>query len=250
MTPSYPHPLEEQKEYQRLEWKAETDSLNRPDLKSLLHRRQDAAGIQIERLNRGEKFEKEEDFLYVVCRVKGIFYRPVEKNESLLLVTYPRAFSLIQSERYCYLLDKEDKPVFALSTLWVYRDPKTRKRKSVRKAKDQVRKNAPEIANRIPLPGFERLKGLDRSEDEFSPALDYKVGEKDIDSNGHRNNTVYLGLAEEVTDIPFSSFEINFEKECRLGEKLSLSLLKKEEVQEVKGRKEDGTLSFKAKFYR
>lgn len=70
MTPSYPHPLEEQKEYQRLEWKAETDSLNRPDLKSLLHRRQDAAGIQIERLNRGEKFEKEEDFLYVVCRVK------------------------------------------------------------------------------------------------------------------------------------------------------------------------------------
>ncbi len=250
MNQQYLHPLNDQKEYQSLEWKVETDSLNRPNLKSLLHCRQDAAGIQIEKLGRGESFEKEEDFLYVICRAKGIFYRPLKKAERLLLVTYPRAFSLIQSERYCYLLDEENQPVFALSTLWVYRDPKTRRRKPVRKAKEQIRKNAPEIANRIPLPGFERLKGLDRSEEDFTPVSEYRVEEKDIDSNGHRNNTIYLGLAEAITDISFSSFEINFEKECRLGEMLSLSVLKKENVQEVKGMKEDGTLSFKAKFYR
>ena len=62
----------------------------------------------------------------------------------------------------------------------------------------------------------------------------------------------YKNMNEFLVSLIFAGLnsEINFEKECRLGEKLSLSLLKKEEVQEVKGRKEDGTLSFKAKFYR
>lgn len=249
MSDSYLRPEDNQSEYETLDCRIKTDSLGRPIRKDILHHRQDAASIQVEKLHLGKEFEQTENFLYVVCRVKGVFLRQVKEGENLLLVTYPRAFSLIQSERYCYLLDKEGKPVFALSSLWVYRDPITRKRKPVRKAKELVSQYAPKVNELPPLPGFEeRLKGIERSEEEFTPALDYVVRKEDIDSNNHRNNTIYLDLAEKVTDIPFSSFEINFEKECVLGEKLSLSVLKKDSCQEVKGRKEDGTLSFKAKF--
>ena len=248
INPNYPNPSEGDVRYQKRNYQAKRDSLGRVDLKSLLEVFQNAAGRQIEKLNIGKSFQEKENFLYVVCRVKGRIRRKRKKEESLCLVTYPLSFSSIQSERFCYLLDEDLNPVFSLSSLWVYRDPLTRRRKPVRAAKNRLMTSAPEISELTPLPGFERLNGLDRPDGPYEKVLTHKVSREDIDSNHHRNNTVYLSLAQQVCDLDFSTFEINFEKECVLGEELSLFILKERNVQLIKGIKEDGTLSFKVRF--
>ena len=73
--------------------------------------------------------------------------------------------------------------------------------------------------------------------------------EDDIDSNGHMNNTIYIKIAEElIPPVIIKGYEIDFEKECFLNEKITLSLAKSNNQYIVIGEKEDNSLSFKISF--
>lgn len=227
-----------------------TDAYGNPDLASLLSLFQKGAQDHVERLGLGTEYLRRSSQLYVLCRIKGVFLRPFRSGETLTLVTYPRKPEKIQFYRDAYFLDSGDQPVFELSSLWVLLDSQTRRLRTTDSFVAEMTEKSAELRTLSPL-FTERLYCLDEEEKPSSPSLVYPITEKDIDSNGHMNNTVYAALAAKAgVRFPLRSFEIDFEKECFAGETLSLYVTEKESSVSVQGYQEKGLLSVQAEFVR
>ena len=218
------------------------------DIADMLMQFQNACSLQIEKLNIGEEFKRINSVFYVLCRLKGYFLHKIQPGKSYTLVTYPMQASTLQMYRYMYLLDEEKKPVFYLITLWVLIDQNTRRLKPTKVFQNKLRESLPDIDEVTPI-SDERLVVIDYSEEELKEALHYQVSEDDLDTNGHMNNTKYMKVAQMVEKRDdFKSFEINFEKECFLTEKLTVYKKEEQSSSIIIGKKENETLSFVVKF--
>lgn len=234
--------------YQVDDTKVEADSRGKPDLAKTVYFLQNLALAHVKKLGFGEDYQREKSFLYVVCRMKGTFYQNLKVGEKLTGVTYTLVPNLIDMIRYAYLLDSEEKPVLFLSSLWILLDPKTRRIKPARFYRDDILAKYPKMKENKEIEGT-HLAALDFPKEGFVKAGEYTIAPSDIDANHHMNNTSYLRISKDISSFDsLSSFEIDFEKECFLNDKLSL--WKKEEPgkEEIEGRKEDGSLSFKLRF--
>jgi acyl-ACP thioesterase len=217
------------------------------DISHLLHVVQDLAGDHVEALGLGEDFKKENQFFYVVMRMKGYFLSSLNKEEKYTIITYPMQASGIQMYRYGYILNKDDEPVFYLSTLWILMDSVNRRIKSTKVFRNKLAEVLPDIDGVEPLTE-ETLENFSIDEYDFKYVKDYQVIPEDIDSNGHLNNTIYLKMSQPLLgDVKVKTFEIDFEKECFLDEKIALSLARENDSYIIRGDKEDHSLSFKIK---
>ncbi len=224
------------------------DSVGNVDLHDLMMQFQDLAGKHVENLGLGEDFKNKNSVFYILCRVKGYFLSDIRKEEPYTFVTYPVQASALQLYRYAYILDSNGNPVFYLVSLWVLMDQKTRRLQSAKTFRETLKLVIPDIEETRPLTD-ERLVEMDFSDKEFHYQSSYLVNENDIDSNQHMNNTVYMRIAQEKCILkPISVFEIDFEKECYLNEMITLESSVYENSYYVIGRKNDGLLSFMAKF--
>ncbi len=216
------------------------------DLADLIHQFQNLATKQIESFSLGEKFEKENSLLYVVLRYKGYFLSPL-KDRDYTLYTYPTLPGPLQLYRYAFLLDKENKVVFYLSSLWVMMDKEKRRIAPAKKFKEILSRRITDFSQ-VPPFDEEKLVNFPLDGLSFRKENEYRVKKEDIDSNNHMNNTVYLKISQPCSAHFLASFEFNYEKECFENDVLSLSSYKKENEIIVKGEKEDSSLSFKGKF--
>ena len=186
--------------------------------------------------------------LYVVCRMKGEFAKPFLPDEKLTLVTYPLAPEFISFSREAYCLNSDNEIVFKLSSTWVLIDGDSRRLLSTKAFKKKAEENKVCLDDMTPVfqePLFDLPKeGRKEKEDSF-----YIVRKEDIDNNGHMNNTVYIKLGQDLfLHKTIRQFEIGFEKECFLGERLSLCSYEYNDHLIVQGYKENGEISFKIKF--
>lgn len=224
------------------------DSVGNVDLHDLMLQFQNLAGKHIENLGLGDDFKNKNSIFYILCRVKGYFLSEITDKETYTFVTYPVQASSIQLYRYAYILDSKGKPVFYLLSLWVLMDQKTRRLQSAKAFREILKLAIPDIEETKPL-SDERLDEMDFADVEFQYQSSYVVNSDDIDSNQHMNNTVYMRLAQEKCILkPISVFEIDFVKECYLNETINLVNASVENSYYVIGRKNDGLLSFMAKF--
>lgn len=214
------------------------------DLRNLISTFQNLASEQIERLHLGEEFEKENNCSYVVLRYKGTFLSKL-KEEEYTLVTYPVNATALTMYRYAYLLNEKGDCVFTLTSLWVLMNKSTRKIIPARAFRKRLEEQLPKISMVEPL-DEERLDNFSLPDGNWSLLFEYCVKKEDIDSNGHMNNAVYFSLAQKVS-FPFSSFELDYEKECFLGEKISLFSLKDGEEGYLLGKKGE-EISFKIRY--
>ncbi len=217
------------------------------DVADLIHQFQNLATKQIESFSLGEKFEKENSLLYVVLRYKGYFLSPLKKDEEYTLYTYPTLPGPLQLYRYAFLLNKENKVVFYLISLWVMMDKEKRRIASAKKFREVLAESIPDFSL---VPPFDEEKLVNFSLDmvSFRKEKEYQVKKEDIDSNGHMNNTVYLRISQPESSFSLSSFEFDYEKECFENDVLLLSSCRKEKEIIIKGEKEDSALSFKGKY--
>ena len=74
------------------------------------------------------------------------------------------------------------------------------------------------------------------------------VRPEQIDANGHLNNVAYLQEAEQYVTGEYTALDVAFDRECFAGEKLSLVGSEDGETKFVCIRKENGDLSFSARF--
>lgn len=223
-----------------------------PDGRVDLHRfiafAQQCCTDHVEKLGLGEAYQKVKRFYYVICRMKGTFLAPLKDGQKIYGITYPRYPDAVQMYRYLYCLDEEKKPIFVLSSLWILLDPDTRRIKPCRFMKEDMQKVIPTLSEIEPL-DEEPLRGMDFSGYDLKPVKTYTVEQADIDKNLHMNNTVYLREAEKISSLPsFRTFEIDFERECYLGEKLLLKKETLESEEAIAGYKENSELSFKIRF--
>lgn len=74
------------------------------------------------------------------------------------------------------------------------------------------------------------------------------VAPEEIDDNGHLNNVIYVRHAEALAPEGCLSLDVSFERECFMGEALSLKGIQTEEGYFVQICKENGEESFRACF--
>ena len=241
-----PNPIESDLHYCKRDFVPRFES-GQISLRYLAAQCQDIAGEHAEKLGLGEQFKIDNQFLYVVMRYKGYFLSPLTEKK-YTLVTYPTFPGPLQMYRYFYLLDENEEVVFYFISLWIMMDSITRRIKLAKPFKTQILSVLPDLESIAPI-SDETLSNFDYSEKELVWVNEYQVKKEDIDSNGHMNNTIYFKIAQNVLPtFSFTTFEIDFEKECFENEKIELWMAKEESSIIVVGKKEDSTLSFKIKF--
>ena len=88
----------------------------------------------------------------------------------------------------------------------------------------------------------------------FNPSADmvhlgnWTVLPEQIDDNGHLNNVAYLREAEKYVKGDYTALDVAFDRECFVGENLTLVGSCEGDTQFICIRKENGDLSFSARF--
>lgn len=220
------------------------------ELSDLLNEFQYLAGDQLEELDLGDSYREEQSFYYVVVRMKSYFFDVLDEHKTYTLTTFPLQATTLQLYRYAYLTDENGKIVFALVSLWVLLDKNTRRLKITKNFQNKIRDKLPSIDEVKPLIE-ERLVQIDTEQLEFEDVAEYRITSDDIDRNGHMNNTKYVKICEPLLNgMRYSSMEIDFEKECFQDETLHLSVSNALESVYIKGKKDNGELSFVIKYNR
>lgn len=196
------------------------DKEGNPDLRTIFTLFQKAATRHAEELGIGKDFYERNGLLYVLCRMKLVFQGRFEKGKEYTLVTYALPPEKIQFVRDAYIEEEEGKRIALLKTTWVLISA-TRRR--IVLTDGLVQRLSPlkeELQTLVPV-FEERLSALEESP--AQPLFVHRVGKEDIDANNHMNNTVYIHLTQEAGfDGLVKTFEIDFEKECLLGEDLTI----------------------------
>lgn len=241
----YINPKSNDLRYYKREYHPLFNSYHQLDLKDLFNQCQKLAGDQVEILNLGATFQKEESFLYVVLRYKGVFHSKIDKNKKYYLVTYPMPATVIEMYRYFYIIDEDNDLIFSLSSLWVMIDSVKRTIKPARAFKKRLESTLPDIVNIKPL-SDEKLEKIVVDTDSFEFKEKITINESHLDSNNHMNNTEYIALIQkQLKDKEIKTIEINFNHECLLNDELSIYQLNIDENKTcIKGIKEDKKESF------
>lgn len=77
-----------------------------------------------------------------------------------------------------------------------------------------------------------------------------RIMPSEIDDNGHMNNVAYVRHAQQFAPDGCTGLEIIYDHECFLGEELRLETVREADAVFVRGEKENGTESFRMRFYR
>lgn len=83
---------------------------------------------------------------------------------------------------------------------------------------------------------------------ELAPLAVWTVAPEEIDDNGHLNNVAYVRHAETLAPEGCTCLDVSFERECFVGETLTLKGAQTEEGYYVQICKESGEESFRARF--
>lgn len=221
----------------------EVDQYGNPDFQKLLYEFQESALEQVEGLDLGKRLLNEQNLVYVLMREKIALLYPFVKEEKYTIVTYPLKGTRLEMPREAYVLDKQDRVVCLIDSLWILIDIEKR-RIAMATIVNDVFNSRKEIQKyeRVFEDKLYRLETLDT--DNLTPYI-YKVKESDIDANGHMNNTMYFRLAQTLGfSFLVKTIEINFEKECFLNDEISVFTIHKEDSVFIEGYHKDHSLSF------
>lgn len=215
------------------------------DVCDFLQAFQKLASDHIEKLNMGKKYEEENSFLYIITRMKLYINKEIEEKEYTLVtqIVQPQGLKVY---RYAYLLDENGDILCYLISLFSLISRETRRLIKLNFYRDKIKEELDEIEEQHGLTDEELYK-IDIEGDLIEKG-EYTVVKGDIDYNGHMNNTVYAKVAQLNIAEPFKVFEINFERECFLDEKIKLYSCIEGLKEFIVGKKEDQSISFVASF--
>ncbi|MDD6309010.1 MAG: thioesterase [Clostridia bacterium] len=176
-----------------------------------------AAGYPIERL-------ASMDGAWILNSMHLLTYKPIRLHASIHVSTWTSEFRRAYGIRSFRVTDAEDKETYAEATsLWVFCDTKTGHPKRI----------IPEI---ITLYGEEppaattcmRKEPQETAKDFIG---EFKVLHRDLDTNNHMNNAMYVSYAMEALQNNASAKEVDiyYKHPAFLGEKLSLYANKEED---------------------
>ena len=208
-------------------------------LSSLLFFFQEAATEHAEIIGVGGDDLMKDNIVWILAKMKLRIMNDIEPDCDYYVMTYPRA----QKSRFCprdyYLYNKDGKLMVVGSAMWSLMDWTTRK---VVRATDLDFGGTFREDEAFPE-GFEKVRAK-----EPVYVMDYVVGPEDIDENEHTNNCRYADMVAMGSDIsPIKEFVLQFSKETREGETISLCRENVDDGQVVIGKLPDDQTVFQAK---
>lgn len=212
------------------------DGICRPD--SLLNYLQDIAGFHAEVLGFGYPVMYDRyNVLWMLIRNWYRLERPIRAGELLTVETWPMPPEGMSTSRGFFLFVDGEK-VGEAYQVWALVDAEKR---CICRIRNFPELQEPDYCDRAPLAKLRRLALPDGLES----AGACTVSHADIDSNGHMNNARYMAYVMQALGSGFvQELQINYDRECLAGEKLTLLIGRSDERTFVVGRKEDHAQSF------
>ena len=184
----------------------------------------------------------QEGCVFLISRVRVRFQKPFSAEQTAVFHTWERGVSGPFCIRDYALRDEESGDRLAVcSSVWILCDPVSRRILRPRQFPHEMQQHA-ELAltetdaGKIVLP------------EELQPAGSRTVRYSDLDGNGHVNNAVYADIACDALPIGLfdrgiAEFSVNFIREAKYGDRIELSVGKRDGAYCVAG-SVDGTGCF------
>lgn len=220
-------------------------------LSALLRFMQNAATAHYESLGVGRMKLISEGFVFLLSKIALKVKEMPKADETVTLTTWEYGLKGAYFIRNFAFSTENCENAVTAQTLWVVANPETH---SIVRPSD-----FPHPVNANPIEVDVVAGKVSERECEAVRSEKRVVRYSDIDCNGHMNNTVYADIS---TDILFNhtgavnvrEFSINYNRECRAGDTLTLTLYKCADTQEngnttfvISGEFPDGKNSFKAR---
>jgi medium-chain acyl-[acyl-carrier-protein] hydrolase len=185
---------------------------------------EDIAITQSEERGVGLDYYHEKQVAWMLTRWKIDFFKLPKFNQTVKLLTTPRAFRGFYANREFEFYDESDELIIKANTLWVFVNIATRHPIKIPEnmynhygiTDDDMKK-------------FSRLDVVPAA-GRIDESRNFQVYFKDIDTNRHVNNTLYIEWAIETMpeEIKMShrmnSLKVNYIKETNLGDKITSNL--------------------------
>jgi len=203
---------------------------------------QDACCNQMEILGCGKKEVLEKGYLWIICKTHFEIYRRPFYMEDVIVKTHPGKIKKFLYPRYFTIEDKNGNILVKLNSIWVIMNEKTRKI-ALPIESGVTQEGEDEIDN------YTSASIIKDKEVSFIGKRDVIYG--DIDLNGHLNNVNYLQFMLDTHDTDYykkheiKEIEINYLKEVKEKETLSIYANEDDHSSFFIFKKEDGTIVFK-----
>jgi len=191
-------------------------------LTSICNYLQEIAGIHVDQIGQGLHDLNQNNYSWVLSRMKIKIIRPAKWKESIRIETFPTGIKGLFGARDFRIFDADDQIIALASSYWLVVDLKThRPLRPHDVVKDMPIGNYNEVFE-------EELDKLPPLSQEAKFIEDIKIHYSDIDINRHVNNVKYLKWLvdafphEILTEKPISELEINFLHELKLGENIQI----------------------------
>jgi len=196
------------------------DKNNKMRLSSYLNFMQEIGALHSEEFGYGLNNEPITHKAWIVISWKlDIFKRP-HWDEKILVRSWIGKIDKIYHYRDYEILDSSGEVIAKAIAKWVMVDTITKK---IQKLDEEHTKKFPIVE----VEGFENEIGKINSKvdiDKLNTIYEYKVEKRDVDTNNHMNNIIYLDLALEGLEDSFiqniSHIEIHYKTECKYGEEI------------------------------
>jgi medium-chain acyl-[acyl-carrier-protein] hydrolase len=185
---------------------------------------EDIAISQSDERGVGFDYYHKKQVAWMLTRWKVDFFKLPKFNDQVKLVTTPRAFRNFYANREYEFFDKSEERLIKANTLWVFVNIATRRPLKIPEEmynhygiSDEDMKKFSKLDN-VPAAG------------RIDETRNFEVYFKDIDTNRHVNNTLYVEWAIETisADIKMNyrmkSLKVNYLKETNLGDKITSNL--------------------------
>ena len=195
---------------------------NKLTLKSLVAIMQEAAGSHSDVAGFGLNDIPKTNFTWLLLNWKVKMFSHPKVNENLTIKTWPRALEKFYCYRDFEVYDSKQNKIAIASSKWVAVNLSTKK----------IMKVSPQIIDAyggnfkksvFDNPFEQKLTVPKNSNLNF----EYKIQRRDIDTNGHVNNSYYIDFALEALDEEcynkneFDNLEIAYKKEIKYKEKIN-----------------------------
>lgn len=226
----------------------EIDENNELSDKGLLGILSEAAGLHSQKVGYGLNSLEETNCTWMILYWKIKVLKRPRWNTELTVKTWGREFSKVSTWREYEAYDSLGEKIAIASTEWVAVDAK---KGSLLKISEKMVNDYGIVEDKV---FKEELNGKLKEPENMQKIYEYKPTRRDIDTNHHVNNVIYLELAydafPEDISINFNNIEIQYKKQIKPGEKVSCYYGKDETSHIVSIKSLDGKITHAIlKFY-
>jgi len=214
------------------------DKNNKMRFSTYLNFMQEIGGLHSEEFGYSLKDEPITHKAWIVIAWKLEIYRRPAWNEKVLVRSFIGKIDKLYHYRDYEILDNTGTIIAKGVAQWVMVDTITKK----------IQIADAKLISEFPIVEDESFDNIIKkvntriNVDEMKEVFEYKIQKRDVDTNNHMNNIVYLDLALECLDDEYidniSSIEIHYKTECKYGDKVTFMKDNENKVYVLDGNKE------------